>query len=202
MKIENKTIVLTGATSGIGYEVLKKTEKANQIIAIYRDSEKNKKLIQQYPKVHWVQCDLNNPNEIEQACTEIKKTYPKVNALLNIAGTGRPKEVLESDALQDMNNTFQVNLFAPTQLTINLLPALKKSDNPAIVFISSGLALVPKFTMLSYPASKSALHHFVKTLRFQIEKDNVQVLEILPPVVDTPFATFDNGKKNKTRHSC
>lgn len=195
MKIENKIIVLTGATSGIGHEVLKKLYEKNQIIATYRASNKKEKLIQQFSNVHWVQCDLSSPDEIGHACTEINKLYPKIDILLNIAGTGKPKDVFEPDALLDMVYTFQVNFFSPAQLTTNLLPVLKKSKDPTIVFVSSGLSLVPKFNMLSYPASKAALRHFVKTLRFQIMDENIRVLEILPPVVNTPFASFDNGKK-------
>ena len=77
------------------------------------------------------------------------------------------------------------DLLGPIGSTAALLPQLKQQPNSAIVNVSSGLAFVPlAFTDL-YCATKSAIHSYTQSLRFQLRSTSVEVLELIPPYVQT-----------------
>ena len=78
-----------------------------------------------------------------------------------------------------------INLEAPIHLSMLLAPHLARRQNPAIVNVTSGLAFVALAEMPVYCASKAALHSFTMSLRRQLAHTPVQVIEIIPPAVDT-----------------
>ncbi|MCG6191296.1 SDR family NAD(P)-dependent oxidoreductase [Maribellus maritimus] len=85
------------------------------------------------------------------------------------------------------------NLTAPVKLSRLLLPVLMKSKNNAIVNISSRLFIAPKKSASVYCETKSAIHSFTKTLRYQLENTGTKVFEIIPALVETPM-TAGRGK--------
>ncbi len=88
-----------------------------------------------------------------------------------------------------------VNFLAPINLTKKSLELLQQSDQPSVAFITSGLAYTPDADHPSYSASKAALHSFVQSLRHQLRKSNIRVVEVLPPTVDTAFTHHLSSSK-------
>ena len=84
-----------------------------------------------------------------------------------------------------INEEIDINFRAIVHLTKLFLPVLMKAPQAAIINVSSFLGIVPKKSAPVYCATKAALHAFSKSLRYQLEKTNVKVFEILTPLVDT-----------------
>ncbi len=124
----------------------------------------------------------------------IEQKYPDLNILINNAAVQYNYLFLDEQNLVDkIDYEVTTNLIAPIKLTSLLLPILINKKNSAIINVSSGLFIAPKKSASVYCATKSAIHSFTKTLRYQLEDKNVKVFEIIPPLVETPM-TEGRGK--------
>lgn len=160
-------IVITGASRGIGYELVKllSADSKNTIIAIARNAEKlaelKRKCSEFNPtsKVIPVVCDLSNSNDILALNSKIKSTILSVNILINNAGTIVNKAFSEITST-DLENVYRVNVFSVFQLIQTFLPLMDKNQRSHIVNIGSmgGFQGSAKFAGLSaYSSSKAAL---------------------------------------------
>ena len=93
-----------------------------------------------------------------------------------------------------------VNLTGPILLTRRLLPLLRTGRDPLIVMISSGYALLPATRAPTYSAGKAGLHSFTMALRRQLADVGIRVVEVLPPLVDTPATSAARGRKCRQMH--
>jgi uncharacterized oxidoreductase len=91
----------------------------------------------------------------------------------------------QSDRWEETHEEIAINLEAPIHLSRLFIPHLMKQDRPAIINIGSGLAFVPLVAAPIYSATKAALHSFTLSLRRQLSETSVQVIEIIPPAVNT-----------------
>lgn len=94
-------------------------------------------------------------------------------------------ETLKSGAVADAEATIATNLLGPIRLTAALLPHLLKQPKAAVMTVSSGLAFVPLAITPTYCATKAAIHSYTQSLRYQLRDTAVQVLELIPPYVQT-----------------
>ncbi len=93
----------------------------------------------------------------------------------------------DDNAIEKANDEFQTNILAPIRLSKLFIPLLLKNNMPMIVNISTGLVYAPKASYPFYNATKAALHSFTQTLRMQTATSPLKVIEVLLPVVDTPW---------------
>jgi uncharacterized oxidoreductase len=87
--------------------------------------------------------------------------------------------------LADAESTVATNLLGPIRLTAALLPHLEKQPRATIMNVSSGLAFVPLVFTPTYCAVKAAIHSYSQSLRYQIKSTHIEVLELVPPYVQT-----------------
>jgi uncharacterized oxidoreductase len=127
--------------------------------------------------------DLANTSGIPAFAAQVAEQYPSLNVLINNAGIMKPENVLDASGVAEA--TITTNLLAPISLTSALLPHLKKQDHAAVMTVSSGLAFVPLAMTPTYCATKAAIHSYTQSLRYQLQGSNVQVLELVPPYVQT-----------------
>ena len=99
------------------------------------------------------------------------------------------------DKLEKAKTEIHTNLLAPIILTKLFIPILEKNPKPKLINITSGLAYVPKADYPFFNATKSALHSFTQTLRMQMDKSAIDILEVFLPPVDTPFHKGNPPKK-------
>jgi uncharacterized oxidoreductase len=114
------------------------------------------------------------------------KEYPALNVVIHNAGIMRPENVLSEPAeVKDAEAIITTNLLGPIRLTAALLPQLKKQPSATIMTVTSGLAYLPMALTPTYCATKAAIHSYSLTLRYQLQSTNVEVLELVPPYVQT-----------------
>lgn len=150
----NKTILITGANSGIGkITALELAKKGNNLILIMRDSSNSNdayseiKNINQNVKVEFIPTDLSSFSSIKNALSKVKENYTALDVVLNNAGVYKSKRELTADNIEI---TFMVNYLAPFYFTNELLSLLEKGHNPRIVNVSSALHKNGSFDYKNY----------------------------------------------------
>jgi uncharacterized oxidoreductase len=109
-----------------------------------------------------------------------------LNVLINNAGIMEPEDIATApDYLDIAERTIATNLLGPIRLTAALLAHVRAQPRAAILTVSSGLAFVPMAATPTYCATKAAIHSYSMALRHQLRDSAVQVIEIIPPYVQT-----------------
>ena len=185
-----QTVLITGGGSGIGLALAKKfLENNNTVIITGRNLSKLEKVKQENPKIHTYQSDVTDDTAVKMLADDIQKIFDGLDVLINNAGimnlvdTGN-----ESNDLKKQMQEIEINYNSPIRVLHYFLPLLKKSKNAVLVNVSSGLAYVPFAQAPVYSGTKSALHFWTLGIRPQLKPHGIKVVELLPPVVDTPLA--------------
>ncbi|RXJ72757.1 short-chain dehydrogenase [Veronia nyctiphanis] len=185
MELIDKKIVITGGTSGIGLEVVRALAPMNQIIVIARNSKKLSQLAETF-NITPYQCDLSDLEQVKQTAAAIKSDHPTLDVLINNAAVQfEPTFISRDFSYDNIESEITTNLTSVCCLTSMLLPTLLASSRAAVVNVNSGLALVPKTSSAVYCATKSALHAFSTSLRYQLADTNISVYQSLMPLVET-----------------
>lgn len=176
MKLSGNKILITGATSGIGKALTEKfCQLDNHIIAVGRNEISLGELSRFDNRITVFKCDISSQWELDRLVDFIKQEHKDLNVLINNAGIQYNCNFLdETYTLQKIENEINTNLTAPIKLIGSLLDVLQDNSNSAIV---------PKGNSAVYCGTKSGIHIFSKSLRYQLDK--VKVFEIIPPLVDT-----------------
>lgn len=197
MQITQKTILITGAGSGIGYATAKRlSDEGNKVIIVGRNAAKIEKAGKELGLTAIV-CDVTDEAAIDNLIKSIKDEFPDLSVIINNAGVAYLYKLGEgAGAFDKTKKEFETNYFAPVRIIENLLPILKAQPEAAIVNITSNVAFHPLIVLPTYSDSKAALHSHTVALRLTLAKDtNVKVFEVMPSLIDTE-ATKDMGGKN------
>lgn len=189
MEILNSTIVITGGSSGIGFEMCRQfIEKGNKVITCSRSLEKLTTAQKQLPDLIIYQCDIAQETECKSFADWIIENHPQTNVLINNAAIVTKTNFVENAfALKNLNQEIVTNFIAPVHLTKLLYPVLIQNSRPKIINITTGLVYVPRAVYTFYNSAKAALHSFTQVLRYQLKEENIQIIEVLFPAVDTPW---------------
>ncbi|WP_262965746.1 SDR family NAD(P)-dependent oxidoreductase [Methylobacter psychrophilus] len=184
MHIIKRTVLVTGASSGIGRAVAQKLlQQGHTVIGVSRDCDKFTRQMEHFSSV---EMDLSQLDELPQKIRQLQQRFPDIDAVVFSAGIGQFGSVEEFsypqiEALMTINYTSQVFL------TKALLPALKRKANSDLIFIGSEAALKGSRKGAIYCASKFAVRGFTQALREECGKSNVRVCLINPGMVKTAF---------------
>lgn len=198
MKLSNRTILITGGTSGIGLELAKRLlGRGNTIIVTGRDAAKLDAIKAALPDIHTFQSDVSDPAAIVALYTTVRVRFPALDTLINNAGIMRNLDMNQQRDLDDVTREIEINLNGPVRMVQQFLPHLKTQPNALLVNVSSGLAFVPLPISPVYSATKAALHSFCMSLRIQLKGSSVTVVELAPPGTNTPLlAAMQHGVSN------
>ncbi|KAB5488917.1 SDR family oxidoreductase [Flagellimonas hadalis] len=199
MKATGNTILITGGSSGIGFALAKRfLDLDNKVIITGRNKEKLQRIKALYPTIECFPGDLTDKNSLDELVFFIEQNHFDLNVLVNNAAVQHNYQFSEEqNLLYKVDYEISTNLTAPIKLTALLLPLLLRNKNSAVINVGSGLFIAPKKTAPVYCATKSAIHSFSKTLRYQLEETNIKVFEIIPALIDTPM-TEGRGKSKLT----
>ena len=141
---------------------------------------------QQYPALQTRVADVGVAADREALAAWVTAEFPQLNVLVNNAGIQNRGSLAElATDWEARRQEIAINLEAPIHLTALLLPQLQQQPGAAVINVTSGLAFAPLAAMPVYCATKAALHSFTLSLRHQLASQGVQVLEIIPPAVNT-----------------
>lgn len=187
MNLSGNTILITGGSNGIGLAFAERFLKlGNKVIICGRREEKLESAKSKYPELHIKKCDVSVESERIELFEYIQKEFPELNVLVNNAGIQNRTNLLEANNdWKYYQQEIAINFEAPTHLSMLFLSHLVKKENAAIINVSSGLAFVPMAAAPIYCATKAAVHSFTMSLRQQLSKTNVEVIEVAPPAVNT-----------------
>ena len=185
MKLNNNCILITGGTSGIGLALAKRfADDKNRVIVCGRNKDKLAAVKENYPDIDTVCCDVSSENERIKLYETISKDHPDLNVLINNAGIQQRIDFKSFD-WETCKKEFATDFGAPIHLSGLFIPLLNGKDNAAIINVTSGLAFRPPIWAPIYGASKSGIHAFTFILRQQLLGTGIDVVEIIPPAVNT-----------------
>ena len=182
--LKGKTILITGASSGIGKSAAIECSKmgANVIITARNGTKLSQVMNELEGNSHrMVLCDLSNEADIDKMVEEL----PEVQGLINNAGYTKilPVQFINTEAINDI---FQVNTVAPMLLLQKLLKKKIIKKGASIVFTSSlaGLGCCTVGNSM-YSATKGAISAFIRCVALELAPKNIRVNAVCPPMVDT-----------------
>jgi len=193
--IDGLTIVITGASSGIGEAAAVHLARAGATVCLVarrkEELERVKAAIDQGKgrarSRAWVYpADLTDNASIEACCDAILARHKKVDVLVNNAGRSIRRPLKESlDRPHDYERTMQLNYFAAVRMSLRLLPGMLEQGSGQIVNVSSVAALMSTPRFSAYIASKAALDAFSRSLRMELADSGIDVTAINFPLVRT-----------------
>jgi uncharacterized oxidoreductase len=186
MHTTGQTMLITGGATGIGLALAERFLAAgNTVLVCGRRRSKLEAARDRFPALHIRECDLADPAQREALRDWALGAFPSLNVLVNNAGIQQRLDFRKTPAWEDMRIELETNLAAPIHLSSLFLPHLLGRERAAIVNVTSGLAFSPLANVPVYSATKAALRSYTLSLRRQLEGTPVEVIEIIPPAVDT-----------------
>mgnify|MGYP000002518174 CR=1 FL=1 len=180
-----KVVLVTGGTSGIGLSLAEAFLDEGASVAVCgRSQPALDRFSQAHPQALAVRADVTIPTARAAMLDAVTERFGRLDVLINNAGTFVERDFATAgDATVALDQEVDLNLTAPIHLTGEVLRRWPALD--AIVFVTSGFALVSPTRAPTYGAVKAGLHGFADGLRRQLAPQGTHVLEVLPPATDT-----------------
>jgi short-subunit dehydrogenase len=186
-----KTILITGASSGIGRELaIQLAEEADHLILTARNADRLNELsaiIRQKCEVFVIPCDLSQDKAAEFLHQEIKKLGLNVDLLINNAGSGLTGPLL-SHSIDKNHNTIALNISALTDLCSLFAKDMAERGNGRILNVASTGAFQPGSYIAVYYASKAYVYSFSLALSDELKNSGVHVSVLCPGATATEFS--------------
>jgi uncharacterized oxidoreductase len=181
------TILVTGGATGLGRALAAHFHSlGNTVIIASRRTALLESVAAEYPGMQAMTVDIRDPYSVRRLAQDIRERYPTLNVLINDAGIMRRENMFNAvDYMADSQDQVETNLNGTIRVTTELLPLLQGQARARIVNISSGLGFVPRAAFSTYSATKAATHAYTMSLRYQLRKTSIDVVEIAPPALRT-----------------
>jgi uncharacterized oxidoreductase len=183
MQSSNNKMLITGGASGIGLGLAKRfMEEGNTVIICGRRQEALDEAADKFPKLITRPCDLSLEAERISLYQWVAENHSDLNVLVNNAGIQNWMHVADEEFFSRANMEVGINILAPLHLT-GLFLQLKSLNT--VMNVTSGLAFVPFSKVPVYSATKAFFRSFTLSLRHQLKDRGVEVIEIIPPALNT-----------------
>ena len=187
MKIKDRVVIVTGASSGIGeaFARLAAREGARLVLAARREERLNK-LAEELPEAFAVRTDMRSAFQVRSLVRAAVERYGSVDVLVNNAGQGLHVPI-EHVSLGDFEAVMELNVYGPLVAMQEVVPLMRAQGGGAIVNVSSGTSRMVLPGVGAYAATKCALNQLSLTARVEWADDNIAVSVVYPSVTDTEF---------------
>ena len=183
MKISGNTILITGGATGIGLGMTERfVKEGNKVIICGRRPDVLAEARQKFPSILTKEVDLADEGQRIELFEWIAENHGELNVLINNAGIQQRLSIAEEDFYAKAKLEMAINIEAPIHLTA-LFQKLEKLTT--VMNVTSGLAFVPMVSAPVYCATKSFLHSFNSSLFKLLGKRGIEVIEIIPPGLNT-----------------
>ena len=179
-------ILITGGSDGIGLALARKLlSNGHQVLITGRDVGRLHSAVASNPGLKALRSDVTKKTDRHELGNFIQSQFEKIDILINNAGIGHGYYFLSDEGADRFQQEIQTNLVAPVLLIHELRHLLERPG--VIMNITSGYALFPGPCLPGYSASKSGLSAFTSVLQVQstLQKENLHVFEVCPPMVET-----------------
>lgn len=188
MTLADKKILITGGSAGIGKALIEELVRngAQDLAVVGRKKEPLEKLQEIFPKANFllIQANVGNPQDLNRIVDRVEEEWGHLDILINNAGVvsaGLLSDLSDEDILQQIN----VNLTGLILLTKKSLPLLKKSNEGAIINISSGYGYIAMPFYSVYAATKAAVKQFSDAMRRELHQYPLHIMTVYPSATDT-----------------
>lgn len=183
MELNNNKILITGGASGIGLGLTERFIKENNtVIVCGRRESVLKEVTDKFPTVITKVCDLSIESERINLYKWISENHSDLNVLVNNAGIQQWMNVSDEDFFERAKTEIATNIEAPLHL-ISLFINLKSLKT--VMNVTSGLSFSPYAKVPVYSATKAFFRSFTLSLRHLLKAKNIEVIEIIPPALNT-----------------
>lgn len=183
MNLANNKILITGGATGIGLGLTERfTQENNTVIICGRRESVLNDVKAKFPTVITKVCDLGIEAERIALYEWISENHPDLNVLVNNAGIQNWMNITDADFYENMKSEISTNIEAPLHLT-SLFVQLKSLTT--VMNVTSGLAFSPFAKVPVYSATKAFFRSFTLSLRHLLKAKNIEVIEIIPPALNT-----------------
>ncbi|WOO37909.1 SDR family oxidoreductase [Anaerocolumna sp. AGMB13020] len=198
-RLKGKTAIITGGDSGIGRAVAVAYAKEGcNVVIVYNiaedDANTTRQAVESYQsKVLLLKGDIGDSNFCNQVIEKTIQTFQRLDILVNNAAEQHQQKRLEDITDEQLQRTFQTNIFAMFYLTRAALPHLK--ENSIIINTSSITAYKGNETLLDYSATKGAITAFTRSLSTNLAERKIRVNQVAPGPIWTPLivSTLDKN---------
>ncbi|MBN1778926.1 MAG: SDR family oxidoreductase [Candidatus Buchananbacteria bacterium] len=192
MDLKDKVVIITGGSKGLGLSLAKKFIRAgSKVIIASRDEAELKKVAEQIGAISQF-VDVTDESSVQALADFVVKKFGRIDVWVNNAGIWLPHGPIEDMDLKRVHDMLEVNLFGTIYGSKYALLQMKKQKGGTIVNILSTSALTGRPFSSGYCASKYAATGFTKSLRLEVESDNIMVVAAYPGGMQTHF--FDEQK--------
>ncbi|MEN9444492.1 MAG: hypothetical protein RIS47_1382 [Bacteroidota bacterium] len=190
-----RTILITGANRGIGYETAKQLAAARHIVLLTaRNMAAAEAAAEAIPgEVIPYKLDLNDPQSSWQLAELVQQNHGRIDSLIHNAGIFTPTQITQLTTTE-IATVFQTNIFGIIQTTNNLLPLLRASTDARIIHLSSGMGANESLSQgdsAAYRLSKNLLNAYTQMLASELRPQRISVNAVCPGWVQTDMGGTD-----------
>ena len=195
MSLDGHTVVITGASSGIGAQAARQiAERGATVCLLARRAEEldqvRDSITSAGGSAHAYPVDLTDPDAADAVIKQLLDEHPRIDVLVNNAARSIRRPITESfDRVHDFERTIDINYLAAVRLTLGLLPRFLEQGNGHVVVSTSMSTQIPIPLFSAYLASKSALESFARSLSAELGDRGITTTIVHFPMVRTEMST-------------
>lgn len=196
----NKKVLITGAASGIGFQLARRFASAGSVVVMVDNNKEQlnksvRKIAREfapYTIIYHYMCDVSYPHDVMKLKKYVEDRLENIDILINNAGIAFNRELADTTN-KDWRKLLKVNLLGSIYTINEFLSEMKERKSGHIVNVSSGQAFFRLPTWGAYAVSKVALGAMSELLSFELAKYGVNVTTVYPFMVNTPFYNETKG---------
>lgn len=189
--MDKETVLITGATSGIGKAAAYKLAQHYKLILCGRRKDRLENLkasLAQTTDVHLLNFDIRDRKACHQAVSQLPEAFAKIDVLINNAGNAHGLSLMQNAEIDDWDQMIDINVKGLLYISQPIMKQMEQNDHGHIINIGSiaGQDVYPKGNV--YCATKHAVIALTKSMRYDLHETNVKVGVINPGLVETEFS--------------